>query len=357
MNFTKIFALTLFAPLTAAAVFSDTAGHPFESSILFVQRAAIVSGYSDGTFRPDATINRAEFSKIIVASNHTVAEIASCAYDTVRFSDVPTDAWFSQYVCMALKAGYVSGYSDGTFRPANTINIAEASKILAIAYDLRLPQYFMETEWYRPYFDALIGAYAMPQPEPAVSSLLSRGQMAFMIHSLEDGASPQQKKCEPRGCSGTVCADEDVITTCELKESDACYAQSVCERQQNGECGWTATPEYVSCINALMPKVGYLDYFDGALDEDRDIVLFFYADWCPFCRKNDELLRSEAIMYIPIYKTNFDIENSLRSRFGITTQDTFVHIDANGDVVTKLVSPSESELRLFIESFTPVAPF
>ena len=47
--------------------------------------------------------------------------------------------------------------------------------------------------------------------------------------------------CMVTGCSGQVCADGDVITTCEYKSEYACYEQAVCERQGDGKCGWTLT--------------------------------------------------------------------------------------------------------------------
>ncbi len=54
--------------------------------------------------------------------------------------------------------------------------------------------------------------------------------------------------CVVTGCSGQVCADQDVITTCEFREEFACYATATCERQANSECGWTETAELAACL-------------------------------------------------------------------------------------------------------------
>jgi hypothetical protein len=54
--------------------------------------------------------------------------------------------------------------------------------------------------------------------------------------------------CIVTGCSSQVCADKQVITTCELRPEHSCYRTAVCERQQNGECGWTQTPELIQCL-------------------------------------------------------------------------------------------------------------
>ena len=51
--------------------------------------------------------------------------------------------------------------------------------------------------------------------------------------------------CRVTGCSGQVCADEEVITICEWKEEYECYRNSRCERQPDGKCGWTQTPKLI----------------------------------------------------------------------------------------------------------------
>ncbi len=59
--------------------------------------------------------------------------------------------------------------------------------------------------------------------------------------------------CQPTGCSGQVCADRSVITTCEWREEYACYDSATCERQPNGQCGWTQTAELAFCLQGGNP--------------------------------------------------------------------------------------------------------
>ena len=56
-------------------------------------------------------------------------------------------------------------------------------------------------------------------------------------------------ECRVTGCSGQICADEDVITTCEYKNEYACFKTAKCERQEDGKCGWTPTEELVACLS------------------------------------------------------------------------------------------------------------
>jgi len=62
------------------------------------------------------------------------------------------------------------------------------------------------------------------------------------------GNDNQNKPCFKTGCSGQVCADEEVITTCEYRTEYACYKTARCERQANGKCGFTDTPELRRCL-------------------------------------------------------------------------------------------------------------
>lgn len=56
--------------------------------------------------------------------------------------------------------------------------------------------------------------------------------------------------CHVGGCSGQLCVGpgEPDVTTCEFREEYACYQTATCERQANGSCGWTPTPELDACL-------------------------------------------------------------------------------------------------------------
>jgi eight-cysteine-cluster-containing protein len=59
---------------------------------------------------------------------------------------------------------------------------------------------------------------------------------------------PTPAACKRGGCSGQICAAEDVVTTCEWRPEYACYKSAACERQANGQCGFTKTPELERCL-------------------------------------------------------------------------------------------------------------
>lgn len=58
------------------------------------------------------------------------------------------------------------------------------------------------------------------------------------------------KPCFVGGCSSQLCSDQEgMASTCEYRESYACYQNATCERQQDGQCGWTQTSELALCLS------------------------------------------------------------------------------------------------------------
>ncbi|KYG04417.1 hypothetical protein BE21_04010 [Sorangium cellulosum] len=71
---------------------------------------------------------------------------------------------------------------------------------------------------------------------------------AELVSAAAGGIKPG--RCRPTGCSGQVCADQTVYTTCEWREEYACYGDyGICERDASGQCGWRQTPELTACLD------------------------------------------------------------------------------------------------------------
>ncbi|MHB8842769.1 MAG: S-layer homology domain-containing protein, partial [Candidatus Aquicultor sp.] len=91
-----------------------------------------VSGYPDGTFRPEQDVTRAEFAKMLVVAMGWELENTSNA----SFPDVDTGDWSFKYIETGKAHGVLHGYKDGFFRPGKNISRGEIAKILAMALDL-----------------------------------------------------------------------------------------------------------------------------------------------------------------------------------------------------------------------------
>ncbi|MBM3231249.1 S-layer homology domain-containing protein [Candidatus Peregrinibacteria bacterium] len=166
---------------SSAGVFSDVPPtHPNASAISFVREEGIVKGYSDGSFKPDARINRAEFTKIIIGATFGPENIEACEL-TSLFSDVSAGDWFAPFVCLAKKENIIAGYPDGTFKPAQNVNFAEASKIVVNAFSLAIDPKDAEGVWWRPYVYALSRISALPTTFSDPNQFVTRGEMAEII--------------------------------------------------------------------------------------------------------------------------------------------------------------------------------
>lgn len=173
--------------------FSDVQeGSPYYEAVEYLREGNVLTGYEDGTFRPDNRLNRAEFAKLIanpfILKNSRVTECIDDNVDedaaTVFFPDVARDAWYGSSVCAVKVATIVDGYPDGTYKPHRTINVAEAMKMLAGTFAFETKSEPNE-QWYMPYARALAERNAIPTSIDTFSSPITRGEMAEMLYRLK----------------------------------------------------------------------------------------------------------------------------------------------------------------------------
>ena len=100
------------------------AGDWYNNAISTLSDLGIITGYEDGTFRPNASISRAEFVTIATRFFDYTAEYEG------TFSDVSYSSWYADFVQAAVDMGLVNGYENGTFRPNASITRAEAVAIV-----------------------------------------------------------------------------------------------------------------------------------------------------------------------------------------------------------------------------------
>jgi hypothetical protein len=89
----------------------------------------VISGYNDGTFRPDDKVSRAQFVKMLAGALGWTPMLP----ETPTFRDVPRNHWAYAYIETAVAHGIISGYSDGTFHPDNRVSRAQVAKMVATA--------------------------------------------------------------------------------------------------------------------------------------------------------------------------------------------------------------------------------
>lgn len=104
---------------------TDYDSHWAKESIKASISSGITKGYTDGTFKPDGMITRAEFATIVNRA------FGYTAKSEIIFKDVPTEAWYAPEIAKAKSAGYLSGYENGEMKPGNLITRQEVASIVS----------------------------------------------------------------------------------------------------------------------------------------------------------------------------------------------------------------------------------
>ena len=131
-NMTRAEVTTMFARLlteqieadkTYSSTFNDVAKDCWAANYIgYMQQFGIVTGYEDGSFRPDAPVTRAEFAAI-------ASRFEKLTQGSASFTDVPDTHWAVRYINFAATRGWVTGYEDGTFKPEHSITRAEVAAV------------------------------------------------------------------------------------------------------------------------------------------------------------------------------------------------------------------------------------
>jgi hypothetical protein len=164
--------------------FSDVSeSHRNFPAINFVRNEGLVQGYKGGLYKPDTQINRAEFTKIIISANFSPDAIDRCESNDL-FSDVTQSDWFADYVCLAKQEDVIGGYPNGSFKPGDFVNFAEASKIVVNAFAINTNPEDRLGAWWKQYVFALSRLGGLPSSFSDPNQLLTRGDMAEIIHRV-----------------------------------------------------------------------------------------------------------------------------------------------------------------------------
>ncbi|MFH0834038.1 MAG: S-layer homology domain-containing protein [Patescibacteria group bacterium] len=183
----KILA-TLAALLTfsSALAFSDVgSNNSHKAAIDYLAQHKVVSGFPNGQFKSERSINRAELLKIVVGArgeNPSPRSFNSCFHDT-------GNEWFAPFVCFARNQNWVEGYYDGSFKPGNSVNRAEAAKIilnaLGIAFDdSKKFADVATTDWFAPFANTILSRNLLDISNFSANQKISRGEVAEMIYRI-----------------------------------------------------------------------------------------------------------------------------------------------------------------------------
>lgn len=230
------------------------------------------------------------------------------------FPDVEEGTYFTESVGDLVRKGILKGYEDGRFGPHDFVTRAQVAVMLD-RYDREVVEPLREQlAKIRELLklgrcgDGSVQIGEECDDENIADNDGCSATCQSEVHA-EGRPEPMQPEggCKVAGCSRQLCVpegSEDVVTTCEWRPEYACYQQAVCERQEDGGCGWTETPELRSCL----AEAGGDD--DACAAREEDLSRLLRASRA--CRTSDDcrVLVRGCSPYLtcgqPVNKANFE---------------------------------------------------
>ena len=132
-----VMALSLVTISAGAKEFKDDSSITYDEAVAVISEIGVVDGYTDGNFNPQNVLTRGAAAKIICNLILGPTTASALPADTAPFKDVPANHEFAGYIAYCAQQGIISGYADGTFRPAAPLTGYAFMKMLlgALGYD------------------------------------------------------------------------------------------------------------------------------------------------------------------------------------------------------------------------------
>ena len=132
-----VMTMSLVTVSAGAKDFTDNSKINYKEAVDVMSAVKVIDGYTDGSFNPTNTLTRGAAAKIICNLILGPTTAAALVADAAPYKDVPTTNTFAGYIAYCAKEGIISGYADGTFRPAASLSGSAFMKMLlgAMGYD------------------------------------------------------------------------------------------------------------------------------------------------------------------------------------------------------------------------------
>ena len=140
--------VTISAGATEYKDLTDKDEIEYEEAVAVLNRIGVITGYDDGSFRPETELTRGAAAKIIVSLLIGPEAANNLPNTTAPYPDVPASHTFAGVISYCKTAGIISGYGDGTFKPANSLTGFAFAKMLlgALGYNSQV-EGFVDTGW------------------------------------------------------------------------------------------------------------------------------------------------------------------------------------------------------------------
>ncbi len=278
---------------------SPIASADLSSAQSLAAKWVIKSGSSAADFRLNDTITRKEMLKIVM--NLSGKNVPNTC--TGKFGDV-VDDWGCKYIEAALSNGFIA--KNASFRPDDTITKAESLKLLLGARGIE--KAYNTSDWQGDWMNTAFDNGLLTAKFTDHNSTAVRGWI-FGV-----GAKP--------------------VTSWAVATSTPAPAPTPAPEESS-----TPVPEVEEKVVETPTVLAgqFADYSPSLVGKNEATVLFFHASWCPSCRAAEANFQKDDFSKtdLSILKVDFDSSTDLRKKYGVTSQHTFVQVDASGELIAK----------------------
>lgn len=194
---TMAFAATTSAKADAA--YSDTKGTACEGAVNVLSALGVVDGFTDGTYKPEQVVTRAQMAKLIVTALG-VADYASAT--TSKFTDMGAASWAIPYVEYASNLNIVNGVGNSKFNPNGNVTYEQAATMIVRALGYTDKRNEMNGTWPAIYIQKATALGLFNDVTNKGATGATRGDLAIMLYNAlsveevyadNDGATQNKK--------------------------------------------------------------------------------------------------------------------------------------------------------------------
>ena len=135
-----VMTMSLVTVSAGAKDFTDSTKIQYAEAVDVMSAVKVIDGYAEGAFRPSTTLTRGAAAKIICNLILGPTTASALVADAAPYKDVPTNHTFAGYIAYCQKTGIISGYADGSFKPANSLTGYAFMKMLLGALGYKAEQ-------------------------------------------------------------------------------------------------------------------------------------------------------------------------------------------------------------------------
>ena len=285
-NLKKVISAVAALAISASSIAAFAVNFPdveetasYAQAVQELSALGVISGFDDGTFKPDELVTRAQISKMIVDAL-AEGKQAEASSNSSKFADV-SDHWATGYINQGVTDGWIAGYSDTEFGPDDNVTYVQAQKMLVAAtgYDIYATAQGGWPAGYKLYASSLDITSGV-QGVTSDDQQLTRAQVAQMIDNAMDAPLCVIDRWEPNAW-GT--ANNPIL---DVKDGEGKDYQTLFTEKHDAYKVYgrvTATSKTVSGldIDKVMFKVEKADNFDDEYvkaTDDREADEMFYGD-------------------------------------------------------------------------------